>query len=445
MSQAVRKYRRNKRRNQRRSRRDYNKKLKSKGYSWAQRRRMVRNRRRHDRNSRRGGVAQRRMRELDHKVESPRERRMLAQQRPGQGRPTSSPPTRSPNPSTATWPPAPRWAQPSTALVPARARPMATSRGPSVVQARPGPTVVPAWDVPERALEADSYGPYDPYYDAYDQYDDRFYNTVDPYYDAMDNAVLIDEGYWDNDPLEYDYDVADVAGEIAGLAHASLSGGHIGADDDVESLIDDVGLRLLAEIKLYANKDGWTRRELDHEAAKVIDATNAVEQAVAGSGGMDGVGAAAALMAIPALAALATPLLQAKVKANQRRSTRGGRRNDRRQKRQDRQANDLEERIHELERLGPGSGVLDVTAEGWGPSAKTDNVLVRARHGKRAALASLGHGYYLVREVGPDEPQGAVQTEMSRVAALATPALSAIQAVSGDAYPRCRCQGDHHA
>ncbi len=111
---------------------------------------------------------------------------------------------------------------------------------------------------------------------------------------------------------------------------------------------------------------------------------------------------------------------------------------------QERRAAELEERIEELERLGPGSGVLDVHAEDWGPSAKSDNVLVRARHGKRAALASLGNGYYLVREVGPEEPQAAVQTEMSRAATLAAPALSAIQAVSGDAYPRCKCQGGSH-
>ncbi len=438
MSKAVRKYRRNKRRNQRRSRRDYNKNLKSKGYSWGQRRRMVRNRRRYDRNARKGGVAKRRMRELDHNVESPRERRQLAQRRGGRGG-APPPPPAPPRAASPAWPPAPRWGPQSRAMIPTRARPMApyreTSRGPSMVQARPGPTVVPAWDVPERALEADSYDPYDPY---------DPYEPTDPYVDAMENAVLIDEGYWDNDPVEYDYDVADVAGEIAGLAYSALSGGHIGADADVESLIDDVGLRLLAEIKLYAVADGWTPRELEHEAAKVIDATNAVEQAVEVSGGLDGIGAAAALMAIPALATLAKPFLEAKVKANERRASRGGRRGDRRRKRQERRANDLEERIHELERLGPGSGVLDIDTEGWGPSAKSDNVLVRARHGKRAALASLGSGYYLVREVGPDEPQAAVQTEMSRVAALATPALSAIQAVSGDLYPRCRCQGGNH-
>ncbi len=435
MSKAVRKYRRNKRRHQRRSRRDYNKKLKSKGYSWAQRRRMVRNRRRYDRNARKGGVAKRRMRELDHKVESPRERRQLSRRRGGRsGAPP--PPPAPPGSPTAAWPLTPRWAPQAPARVPGRARPMAPYREPSralsVVPARPGPTVVPAWDVPERALEVDSYSPYDSY-DAYD-----------PYVDAMENAVLVDEGYWDNDPIEYDYDVADVAGEIAGMAYARLSGGHIGSDDDAESVIDDVGLRLLAEIKLYAVQDGWTPRELEHEAAKVIDATNAVEQAVEVSGGMDGIGAAGALMAIPALASLAAPFLKAKVKANERRSARGGRRGDRRRKRQERRAQDLEERIDELERLGPGSGVLDVSTEDWGPSAKSDNVLVRARHGKRAALASLGSGYYLVREVGPDEPQAAVQTEMSRVAALATPALSAIQAVSGELYPRCRCQGGRH-
>ena len=88
--------------------------------------------------------------------------------------------------------------------------------------------------------------------------------------------------------------------------------------------------------------------------------------------------------------------------------------------------------------------MLDVKSEDWGPTAKTDNVLVRARHGKRAALASLGNGYYLVREVGPEEPQAAVQTEMSRAATLAAPALSAIQAVSGDSYTRCKCQGGWH-
>ena len=422
MSKAVRKYRRSKRRNQRRTRRDYNQKLKGQGYSWAQRRRMVRNRRRYDRNARKTGVAKRRMRELDHKVESPRERRRLAQPRT----PQTGPPPPPASPSAAPWRPTPRWAPQSPRAVPGRARPMAPSWGPSVVQARPGPTVVPAWDVPERALELDSYEVYD------------------PYTDAMENAVLVDEGYWDNDPVEYEYDVADVAGEIAGAAYTALSGGHFGADGDVEALIDDVGLRLLAEIKLYAVEDGWTQRELQHEAAKVIDATNAVEQAVEVSGGLDGIGAAGALMAIPALASLATPFLAMKAKANERRTSRGGRRNDRRHKRQAKRAEELEERIEELERLGPGSGVLDVDTEGWGPSAKSDNVLVRARHGKRAALASLGSGYYLVREVGPDEPQAAVQTEMSRVAALATPALSAIQAVSGDVAPRCRCQGGCH-
>ena len=440
MSKAVRKYRRGKRRNQRRARRDYNKKLKSKGYSWAQRRRMVRNRRRYDRNVRKKGVANRRMRKLDRNVESPRERRMQAKPKKKQGT-APLPPPPPPPPSSRAFPPTPRWGPSSSSMVPGRGRPMplpgppllpgpvAPPRGPSIVRARPGPSVVPAWDVPERALEVDAYDTYEPY---------------DPYYDAMENAVLVDEGYWDNDPVEYDYDVADVAGEIAGMAYEALSGGHFGADDDVESVIDNTGLRLLAEIKLYAVEDGWTPEELAVESAKVIDATNAVEQAVEVSGGLDGIGAAGALMAIPALASLATPFLEMKAKANERRAARGGRRNDRRRKRQERRAAELEERIEELERLGPGSGVLDVNAEDWGPSAKTDNVLVRARHGKRAALASLGNGYYLVREVGPDEPQAAVQTEISRAATLAAPALSAIQAVSGDAYTRCKCQGGWH-
>ena len=306
------------------------------------------------------------------------------------------------------------------------------SRALSVVPARPGPTVVPAWDVPERALEVDSYTPYDSY------------EPSDPYMDAMENAVLIDEGYWDNDPAEYEYDVADVAGEIAGRAHARLAGGPIGDDEDVESIIDDVGLRLIAEIRVYAHQDGWSPQTFQAEAAKVIQATNAVEDAVSSSGALDGIGAGAALMALPALASLAQPLLQARAKALERRNDRDDRSNERRLKRQARRAEDLEARIHELERLGPRAGVLDIDAEDWGPSAKTDNVLVRARNGKRAALASLGRGYYLVREVSPDEPQADVQSEMARVAALATPALVAIQAVSGDHLGCERCRGGCH-
>ena len=257
MTKPVRQYRRTTRREQRRARRAYNQKLKQQGYTWAQRRRMVRNRRRFDRNVRRKGVAERRMQHLDRNVESPRESRQLARMRQQRGAPERAPVPRPAPQQVRRRPmqPAPWAMQP---LVPAPWAPPVPVRpqpGPTVIHARPRPTVVRDWDVPERALE----------------WDDG-YEMDDPWLDAMENAVLVDEGYWDNDPVEYDYDVADVAGEIAGRAYARISGGAIGADDDVESILDDVGLRLLAEVRLFAHEDGWSPQTFQAEAAKIIAA-----------------------------------------------------------------------------------------------------------------------------------------------------------------------------
>lgn len=485
MAAAHRKVRRKVRRNQRKKRRDLNKKLKAKGMSWGQRRRIIRTRRRSDRSNRKQRVHKVKQRNLDrelgkHSAKAQARRRRarkaaMAPRPPMPGAPAV--PSSGGGNLSAMWESsvqsaAPAWPVPGrgfqrhpagSALARRQlpvapmlpAQPLAQSGSP--FQLNPA-AFLPAAQQRPLAQSRVPRGYYeqqvDPYYDDY-YVDDPLY---DPYsasgVDVYDDYVLVDVDGVDRVPREdqelwseWQQDVVDVATELAGeLAAVSVSG-PIGADP--VAVLHDLGQKKLVQLKLFAEVDGWNPVAYQRDAEVVVEAVNelaeamedatlAAEDAAAAAGGVAGVHVGAAGMAlasIPVLASIAPKLIEAKqnredrqVKRRRRRRRRQAERQAEREASQAERIAELEAQRAELEALGAKAGVYDMDDGEWGARATAGGVSVRAKVGKRAALAELGNGYYLVKEVAEGVSEVALVSQMQAAAAAASSALSATPA-----------------
>jgi len=296
----------------------------------------------------------------------------------------------------------------------------------------------PAW--------ADDY--YEPLYDEYPEWDPYYMDPENFEYDPYDDAIIIDvdgvdflprddQELWD----EYQQDVVDLAGEIAGQIAGWSVANPLGDAADPKAMAEQAGKVLLGELWLVAKKEGWNPFAYERDARAVVDAVNEVQEALDDAaavtqeaanqvqglvGDAVGSGLAAAALAIPALAAAVPAIVNAKQERQDRRLKRKKRRGSRREERQaeiQARRDALAERSAELDEQGPQAGIYDFEDGEWGPAAEAGGVKVRAKWGKRAAIAELGHGYHLVREFGEG-----VATEVVR-AQMQAAILSANQAI----------------
>ena len=305
---------------------------------------------------------------------------------------------------------------------------------------------------PQAAFYDQTYAPlqFDPLH-AYDAWNP---NMVDPYDDAIivdvDSVDFLppdDFGLWE----EYRNDVSELAGELAAdLAGVAVSG-EIGADTevrDLEGLIEQLGQAKLRGLKVIAEYDLWNPTAYERDARVVVDAVNELQDALAEAAespvsGVE-VGAAgltAALAAIPGVAALLPKLVDARQKADARQD---GRRRNRRNRRAERERNhdrELAELEAVVDKHRAGTLNLDEGDGGeWGGKARAGDIIVRAKLGKRAALASMGNGLYLVREVPEGVSTAAIQSEMTELVANFQAANSSVSGVAG-----CQCKRPHAA
>ena len=476
MAAAHRKVRRKVRRNQRKKRRDLNKKLKAKGMGWGQRRRIIRTRRKSDRSARKQRVHKVKQRNLDrelgkHSARAEAARRRRAQQAAAAARAGIPPLPASPVPASGGGSvmdllgpgPAPaRWPTPGRgAGLPGRGAGL-PGRGAAMrpaSYAQPAPYAQPAWAQPARAPLPPPRVPrgyyeqqVDPYYDDYFTDDPLF----DPYsadgVDVYDDYVLVDVDGIDRVPREdrelwseWQEDVVDVATELAGELAAVSVAGPIGADP--VAVLHDLGQRKLVQLKLFAEVDGWNPVAYQRDAEVVVEAVNelteAMDEAAAAAADTDtalagahvGAAGALALASIPMLASFAPKLIEAKqaredrqVKRRRRRKNRRAERQAEREEAQQARIAQLEAEKAQLEAMGAGAGVYDMDDGEWGARATAGGVSVRAKLGKRAALAELGNGFYLVREVADGVSEVALIGQMqaavsaAQAAILATPA-----------------------
>ena len=252
---------------------------------------------------------------------------------------------------------------------------------------------------------------------------------VDPYDDAIlidvddhDIVPIGDEELWD----EFDEDVFDVAGEIAGDLSALATSGAVGDANteirDLEGLIEQLGNTKIKSLKLIAEMDGWNPAALERDAQVIADAVEAVQDAMdeaAAEGAIAGVefgagGLTAALASIPLLASAVPRLLDAREDADARQDGRRGRR----RRRRDQREADRDRELAELQAVADKhrSGTLDLSdadGAGWGMSARAGDVIVRAKLGKRAAIANAGNGFYIVREVPEGLSTDTIKAQMA--------------------------------
>ena len=269
---------------------------------------------------------------------------------------------------------------------------------------------------------------------------------VDPY----DDAILIDIDNVDMIPIgdvglldEYDDDLLDVASELAGELSALAGSGVVGDSNteitDLEGLIDQLGQQKLKSLKIIAELDGWNPAAYQRDAQVIVDAVNEVEAAleelaeggVAGVGGVH-IGAAgltAALSAIPLLSSLVPKIIEKRQDADARQDSRRQRRRRNRAERED----DRDRRLAELEATADAhrSGTLnldDPDGADWGLSARSGDVIVRAKLGKRAAIAQAGTSpFYVVYEAPEGMSTEAIKSRMQEaLAAFAPPQVAGI-------------------
>lgn len=398
MSKSTRQFRRRDRRSDRKERRELNKKLRDKDYGWLERRRKIRARRKYQRAQRRVAVNKRRMREIDRGTESLRETQGGGRGR-GRGRDAKPlapiPPPPPPVQDDGDWRPG------RAGFRPPGGRPLPVRRPPLPLQA-------------SRPWEADLD---EGYYDNGGYYDEGG-SPSDPF-DVVtldDGTVLVDPDGTDLLQGEYAENVYELANELAGeiAAEAGPSfAGYFDADR-WEASVDEKAKYLYNAFITAAYQDGWDPYELDTELAIVEAASNLLSgtgRALVSGQPRFEVGALGVLTAIPAMAALAAPVLAARAKANERQDARRERRQGR-----------IEEKREQLAEYGPRAGILQEDGE-WGPRAEAGNVSVRARFGHRAGLVDLGRGYYMVRDISPDEPVERVQGQLQAAANAAMAAI----------------------
>lgn len=346
------------------------------------------------------------------------------------------------------------WAVPSPHTMPAPLPPMdpwGMAPVPMPMSSMDPWAMSPGMD-PQAAYYDQTYAPlqFDPLH-AFDAWNPHM---VDPYDDAIiidvdsvDFLPIDDFGLWQ----EYRSDVAELAGELAAdLADVAVSG-EIGADTevrDLEGLIEQLGQAKLRGLKLIAEYDLWNPTAYERDARVVVDAVNELQEALAEAAespvsGVE-VGAAgltAALAAIPGVAALLPRIVDSRQKADQRQD---GRRRNRRNRRADRERNrdrELAELEAVVDKHRAGTLNLDEGDGGeWGGKARAGDIIVRAKLGKRAALASMGNGLYLVREVPEGVSTAAIQAEMTELVANFQAANPTVSGVAG-----CQCKRSHAA
>jgi hypothetical protein len=408
--------RREMRRSQRQDRRAKNKELKEQGYSFIERRRIIRNMRRRDFQRRRVADARTRMQELDRKVQTPKEERLQARGRDGaaSSAPLPPPPMAPPRVPGRVLDqpllrPGPRVMPPPRAMPPLLPPPVRHQAAAPPWEAELDPSYSPAPAMP-------AWGPQ--YVDYVDPYETQVYEDANggQTFVAPDGTVYYDA---DGDSFELEADewageVFDLAGELAGelQRQPTVAGAVIGADE-FEDVVEALGRAYLASLRAVAEADGWEPQELAEDEKIIMDATNLVSGTI-GLAIEGEVGAAgAALAAIPALAALSAPILNARRNAQDRQDGRRDRRQDR-----------IEERLKELKQYGPRAGIL---ADGeWGPSTDTENIRIRAKVGRRAAVVNVGHGFYLLHDVDERTPVDEIQAKMSTAANATIAALGVV-------------------
>ncbi len=371
---------RQQRRNQRDKRYAMNRKLKRQGKSWTERRAIIRRRRRADRSDRKAAHHLRKAEQRD-RVLRPQDRaggrRARAQNRPGQTtvapgsgmsiprQPAGSPfpfarppvvrpgggvfrpPVRRPSPGYgARMPGAARSVMPPMSA-PYPSAPYPSAPYPSSAYA--DPYASSSYPMDPYAMDPYAMDPYamDPY--AMDPYamDPYGMGLVDPY---DDNAILVDidnvdyasfageSEVWD----EFAGDVVDIAGEIAGeIAGAGVSG-LIGEDEDaggglinLEELVEKIGRRRIRELKVVATIDAWPQEAFERDAAAIVEAVNAVEdaleEAIEETDAVSGVhvgaaGLLASAAALPVLSSVIPKLVGARGDQEERRDRRRRRR-----------------------------------------------------------------------------------------------------------------------
>jgi hypothetical protein len=189
--------------------------------------------------------------------------------------------------------------------------------------------------------------------------------------------------------------------------------------DFLDGAIQGIGQAKLQQLAEVAAADGWSRAEYTELAGAIVDTVGSLAAAAAAS---------AALL----------PNLVDKVR-ERRREGRGllAAIDDLRDNGKDRRAGRAEKRADRAEERAQDKGVLDVEDGTWGPSASTGNVLIRARLGKRAAVAELPGGFALVRTMDAHESPAAVTAQLQRVVEAARPAAESA-AIAGPLFG-CAC------
>jgi hypothetical protein len=319
-------------------------------------------------------------------------------------------------------PAAPRAFAPVRPMLPPPVRPMLppplVRRFPLLPQVLQAPPSQPIPVLP-------SYGPSEEQWEAFEDAYNATYDAIDP--NGDDDAV--DFNPYDTDELiDVDNgigpaDMDELYGEISGdlmnfLARPRFSGVEF-SGALIEGAVQGIGQAKLNQLAEIAAADGWSRAEYEAVAGAIVDTVGSVA-------------------AIATASAALLPNLVDKVRERRRegkgllaaiddlRDDGKGRRADRAEKRADR----AEERAQD-------KGVLDAEDGTWGPSASTGNVLIRARLGKRAAVAELPGGFALVRTMDANESPAAVTAQLQRVVEAARPAAESA-AIAGPLFG-CAC------
>jgi hypothetical protein len=186
--------------------------------------------------------------------------------------------------------------------------------------------------------------------------------------------------------------------------------------------VQGIGQAKLNQLAQIARADGWSRAEYEEVAGAIVDVVGFVGTA--------------------ALATAATAMLPNLVdKVRERRREGKGllaALDEMRDGGRDRRHDRAEKKADRAEARAQDRGVFDVEDGTWGPSATSGNVLIRARLGKRAAIAELPGGFALVRTMDPSESPEAVAAQIQRVVEAALPAAT-VAGFAGPLVIGCGC------
>ncbi|MBL8614241.1 MAG: hypothetical protein JNM72_01410, partial [Deltaproteobacteria bacterium] len=187
----------------------------------------------------------------------------------------------------------------------------------------------------------------------------------------------------------------------------------------IEGAVQGIGQAKLNQLADIAAADGWSRAEYETVAGAIVDTVGSVA-------------------AIATASAALLPNLVDKVR-ERRREGKGllAAIDDLRDDGKGRRADRAEKRADRAEARAENKGVLNIEDGTWGPAASTENVSVRARLGKRAAIAELPGGFALVRAMEGGESAEAVAAQMRRVLEAARPAAEGA-AIAGPLFG-CAC------